>query len=101
MKAAASAMVVATFLGALTFVVVYLGRNWRQSAIGRNVMAFMAVITVVSGLAVSSIIFGQQWPYRDLIRALCWGAVAVTIWWRVVLLLRVPRHRQSDADPPG
>lgn len=101
MKAAASAMVVATFLGALTFVVVYLGRAWRQTAIGRNVMAFMMVITLVSGLGVASIVFGQSWPYRDLIRALAWGAVAATVWWRVVLLIRVPRHRQTDEDPPG
>lgn len=101
MRSAANVTVIATFAGAVAFVLIYFRRNWRATAIGRNVMALMSVIALVSGLAVSSIIFGQRWPFRDLIRALCWGAVAATIWWRVVLLIRVPRHRQPDEDPPG
>lgn len=89
-RALADAMVIATFLGALVFVIAYLHRNWRSTAIGRNVMALMAIIAIVSALAVSSIVFGHNWPARDLIRALAWGSVAGAVWWRVVLLWHTP-----------
>ncbi len=91
-KFLADAMVWATFAGAVLFVAVYLRRNWRSSAVGRNVMIFMVVIALVSGLAVSSLVFGREWPLRDLIRAIAWGMVAGVIWWRNALLLRTPRH---------
>ena len=74
-----NAAVVATFLGALVFVALYAWRTrgaWRGSSVGRNVMALMAVILIVSALAVSAIIWGTDWPYRNLIRMAAWGAVA-------------------------
>jgi len=89
--------VIATALGALVFVISYawLTRNaWRRSAVGQNVMALTAVILVVSLLAVSAIMFGIDWPARNAIRAGAWWAVAVIVWWRVVLLFRAqPRDR--------
>lgn len=98
MKLLSDAAVIATFLGALTFVVLYLGRSWRRTAVGVNVLVLMSVITVVSALAVATIFFGRDWPFRDLIRALAWGAVAATIWWRVVLLLRTPKHHRVEPE---
>lgn len=88
----ANAAVIATALGALAFVILYgwSARGvWRTSRIGRNVMALMVVILAVSCLAVASIVWGTDWPYRNQIRAVSWSAVAGCIWWRVVLLYRV------------
>lgn len=105
MRVLANLMVWATFAGALVFVAVYLGRNWKTTAVGRNVMVFMFVIMIVSGLAVSSLVFGRDWPYRDLIRALAWGMVAAVIWWRNLLLIGTPRRRndagEDDTPPMG
>lgn len=94
-----NAAVIATAVGALVFVVSYavLTRGaWRSTVVGKNVMTLMVVITVVSALAVSAIVFGTDWPHRDLIRTAAWGAVAASVWWRVVILFRVQR-----GDPAG
>lgn len=89
--------IVATFLGALVFVVAYAWRTrgaWSRSAVGRNVMALMAVILVVSALGVTASFWGTDWPHRNVIRLAVWSAVAAVVWWRVVILFRV-QHRQE------
>jgi hypothetical protein len=90
-----NAIIVATALGAFTFCVAYAWRTrgaWRGSTVGINVMAFMAAILAVSCLAVAGIIWGTNWPHREVIRGAAWGLIAVCIWWRVAILLRV-QHR--------
>ena len=87
--------VVATMAGALVFVAAYAWRTrgaWRDTAVGQNVMALMAVILIVSALAVSAIVWGTAWPHRNLIRFAAWASVAAVVWWRVALLLRI-QHR--------
>lgn len=91
-----NAAVIATTLGALVFVVFYAWRTrgaWRDSAVGRNVMALMAVILVVSALGVTTIVWGFDWPYRNAVRFIAWGLVAVCVWWRVVILWRIQHRR--------
>lgn len=93
-----NAAVVASALGALVFVASYAWRThgaWRATAVGRNVMALMAVILIVSALAVAGIVWGRDWPHRDLIRFVAWSAVAVCVWWRVVILYRVQHRKDS------
>jgi hypothetical protein len=92
-----NAAVIATMLGSLVFVAAYSWRTrgaWRDSAVGQNVMTFMASVLVVSSLAVASIIWGTDWPHRNLIRTLAWGLIAACIWWRVVILFRI-QHRDG------
>jgi hypothetical protein len=92
----ANAAVVATFAGAFVFVALYAWRTrgaWRVTAVGRNVMALMSVILVVSALAVAAIIWGTDWPYRNAVRFVAWSAVAVCVWWRVVILWRIQHRR--------
>lgn len=88
----ANAAVVATALGALVFVVLYAWTTrgaWRTTPMGKHVMTFTAVIFAVSSLAVASIVWGTDWPYRNVIRTVAWSAVAFCLWWRVLLLYRV------------
>lgn len=103
LKLLTSAMVIATFLGAVVFVLVYLRRNWHSSAVGLNLMAFGVVIAIESGLAVSTLIWGTQWANRDIIRVASWALISATMWWRVVLLFttRPPRAapREDDRGP--
>lgn len=84
-----------TAAGALVFVVVYAWTTrgaWRDSAVGRNVMTFMSAIMIVSALAVAGIIWGTDWPHRNLIRTVAWGSIAACIWWRVAILIRVQQR---------
>ncbi len=95
----ANAAIVATALGALVFVVSYAattGGMWRKSAVGRNAMSLMAAILAVSLLAVAGIVFGTDWPHRELIRTASWGVIAATIWHRVWVLYRVQHPERSD-----
>lgn len=98
--------ILATFAGALVFVASYawLTRGaWRRTPVGVNVMTLMAVITIVSSLAVIGIFAGRDWPGRDLIRGLAWSAVAACIWWRVALLRRAQKSapRNPAPEPPS
>lgn len=96
-----SAAVVATFLGALVFVLAYgwsTRGQWKATIMGKHIMIFMVVILTVSMLAVLTIFFGTSWPHRDLIRTLAWGAVASVIWWRVALLFRA---QAAPLTPPA
>lgn len=87
-----NAAIIATALGALVFVCSYAWRTrgaWRDSVVGMNVMAFMASVLVVSALAVVAIVFGTDWPGRELVRGAAWSLIGACIWWRVVILYRV------------
>lgn len=99
----ADAAVIATALGALVFVVSYAWSTrgaWRDSAIGQNVMALTSVILLVSCLAVAAVIWGTDWPARNLIRTLAWGSIAACIWWRVFLLYRAQHPTRPPESTP-
>jgi hypothetical protein len=92
-----NAAIIATFTGALVFVASYAWRTrgaWRSTAVGRNVMAMMSVILIVSALGVAAIIWGTNWPHRNTIRFVAWSLVAAVVWWRVVILWRI-QHRKE------
>jgi hypothetical protein len=87
--------IILTALGAVVFVASYAWTTrgaWRDSTVGLNVMTFMAVIAVVSSLAVAAIFFGTNWPGREVVRGVAWSLVGACIWWRVFILYRV-QHR--------
>jgi VIT1/CCC1 family predicted Fe2+/Mn2+ transporter len=91
------AAIIATALGALVFVVSYAWvtrGGWKDSAVGLNIMSFMAAVLVVSLLATASIVWGTNWPNRNIIRTAAWSLIAACIWWRVVILFRV-QHRSD------
>lgn len=93
-RAIGDVLLVSGFLGALVFVVVYLRSPWWTTAHGRNVMAMMAVIMILLGLATATAVFGLQYPARDVIRVIGFGALSAVVWWRVVILIRTQRRDQ-------
>lgn len=96
------AAIIFTAAGALAFVVAYAlttGGAWHRSVVGINVMSFMASIAVVSALAVAGVIWGTDWPGRDVIRTVAWGLIGTCIWWRVVILFRVQRQGRDPEAP--
>jgi predicted TIM-barrel fold metal-dependent hydrolase len=96
-----NAAVILTAAGALVFVLAYAVTTrgaWRRSMVGVNVMTLMAAITIVSALAVAGIVWGSNWPHRDVIRTAAWGSIGACIWWRVLILFRV-QHADNDTTP--
>ncbi len=84
-----NAAIYATAAGALVFVAAYARfAPWRSTVMGWHVMTFMGVILVVASLAVIATVFGTAWPFRNVVRAGAWYAVAAVIWWRIWLLIR-------------
>lgn len=94
-----NAAIIATFAGALVFVVSYAWSTrggWRRTVMGKHVMTFMSAILAVSMLAVAGVVWGTDWPYRDAIRTAAWGSIAAVIWHRVWLLYRVQHQDRAD-----
>lgn len=77
--------------GGLAFVVLYGwgSRGWHRTAVGRNLMAMGAALTVLLGLSLAS------WLVR--LPPALWlggmGALDLVLWWRVVILWRIQRSR--------
>lgn len=96
------AAIIATALGALVFVISYAWvtrGGWKDSTMGRHVMTFMAAILIVCTLAVIGVVWGTDWPNRNIIRTAAWALIGACIWWRVALLYRV-QHHGDDATRP-
>lgn len=89
LKAMSITLVIVTFVGACAFCAVYARRHWR-TPIGWNIMAMAVVIAIETGLAIVALLFGADWPARDLIRALAWTLIAGVLWWRVALVAWPP-----------
>lgn len=92
-RAVGDVLLASGFLGAAVFVAVYLRSPWWRSAHGRNVMAMMAVIMILLGLATATALFGFRYPARDVIRLVAFAALSAVVWWRVVILVRTQRGR--------
>jgi hypothetical protein len=72
------ALVVISFIEFGAFVVFYaLFSPWWRSPAGRSVMMLVAVLAATLGLACLTILFGFQWPARELLRTAIFGAVAL------------------------
>lgn len=93
----ANLFMVETFLAAAAFCAVYMRRNWQRTAVGWNLMAFGVVLLIETGLAVSTLFLGVQWPYRDWVRAFAWALVGGVMTWRVALLFTT--HPPPTVDP--
>lgn len=99
-RVAPGVLVIATFLGALTFVAVYLRRHWR-TPVGYNLMALAVVLLIETALGIAAIIWGVNWPARDQIRIGAWALVAWVIWWRVGLLFAAGLGAGATAPTDG
>lgn len=76
------------FVGWLLFAVLYGAlAPWWRSSIGRNMLVLAAVLAVTLGLVSLQLMFGIEWPARDWVRLAIFGAVALTGWHRLLVLL--------------
>lgn len=78
---------------ALLFCITYSRVNWRASAIGRHMMAFMMICSVILMMACLPILFGENYIGEDEVRLFAWVLINFIFWWRFLVLLRVVLRR--------
>jgi hypothetical protein len=71
-------------------VVLHLRVPWRSSAMGRHLMAYMAVMAAVLVLGVVRIVLGDSWWFQ-LIRLVTFIGVPIVMSWRVWLQVKAQR----------
>lgn len=78
--------------GCVSFIVAYwILADWRSSALGRNVMAFMVVSAVLLGIGTVRAFFPVFDPFLDWIRLGGYIAIGYVVWRRFYLLLVAQR----------
>lgn len=71
--------------------------EWRSSDMGRHIMVFMGVITLILTyvmvvyLTSNSVVGG----YRAWVRVMFYGALGWVGWWRVMILIRTQRESRQ------
>jgi hypothetical protein len=91
-------------LGCVAFVVAYhILAEWRRTALGRNVMAFMAVAGILLTIGVARAFFDLS-HYLEWIRLGAYVMIAYIVWRRFYLLLKAQRvidgEEKTDDDNP-
>lgn len=98
----ANVLLCAAALGCYAFVLAYhVLADWRASALGRNVMAFMAVAAVMLSLAVVRAFVQPSDHVLNVARLVAYGIVGAIVWHRVWLLFRYShegRDEEHDDD---
>lgn len=84
-----------------TFVVWYAGTTWKDTPMGRHLMAFMSVECVVLLYVLFANFIEVPAGVRLWVRFLSFGAVAAVGWWRVWLALKTQRAGREGRLPPG
>lgn len=91
MRTAGIVLEAAGFLGCLLFVLLYaIGSDWRRSALGQNLMAKTALLGLLFGLGLLSLVS----PIPPWIGLVFLAALDVVLYWRVWILWRI-QHGQS------
>lgn len=90
MRTAIIAEVIASFVPAAAFVVLYAARSpWWRSGMGRHLMAFVGTLVVLLGLVLLGWIVG---PLPRIVWVVGLAPLPVVVWWRLWLLLRAQRR---------
>lgn len=97
MHTATTVLVCTAALGALVFVIRYLLTSWFSTPMGRHAMAFMVVVLIVLGLAVSYELFGD-WLGQDTARLISYSMINAVLWWRVYLLFSGQHAARKRGD---
>jgi len=99
MKLLGDVLFIANFIGFLMFSVLYsIVARWWENPAGRNVFAFMALLTGLFGLGVIALILGPETfaIHRNFLRVVCYGSLLAVVVWRIVLLFRVQLNAYAD-----
>jgi hypothetical protein len=80
---------------AVLFPAMYASRsNWRATAPGRSLMQLAVALAVVMLLIVATMLFGNDYLFRDWIRFLAYGFLVTSLWRQVFTLARAQNVQQ-------
>lgn len=84
-------------LPAVLYVVVYSRSPWSRSMVGRDLMALSVVMALALALAAARAYLGPDWTGRQILRVGIYVVLAVVLWHRLILLVRIQRHPDPQA----
>jgi hypothetical protein len=101
-QTAGNVLLVLTAIPAVLSVLAYSRVPWWRTEIGRHLMAYMAIVALLTLLGVVRIVFGPPW--FDTLRTALFALFPVVTWWRLTLIVkeqretRARRGRRAAAD---
>lgn len=73
------------------YVLVYLTRPWWTTNAGRALMVKAWGNVILVDLALATLILGEDYPGRGVIRVIGMAAFTVGVWYLLIVLVRTPR----------
>jgi hypothetical protein len=89
-ETAGNVLLVAVAVPAVLCVLAYARVPWWRTEIGRHLMAFMAIVALLTCLGVVRIVFHPAW--FDALRTALFALFPVVVWWRFLLILKEQRE---------
>lgn len=80
------------------FVVLYSFRNWRSNAYGRALMYSKLSLVALVDLSLTTALFGPEWPGRELVRVLLFGAILASQTRLLVLLIKLGKIKNRRSQ---
>lgn len=72
------------------FPLIYLFRPWRTTPQGRALMLKAWGNLILIDLIVATLVFGEDYPFRDVLRVIGFGTFAGGLWYLFLTLMRAP-----------
>lgn len=98
----ATALIIIAAPAATMFPIVYWFRPWRQSQIGRALMVKATGMALLIDITIAYYAFGDDYPFRHLVRVIIYGLITLGIWWQFLAMLRAGKreddHNKRTAD---
>lgn len=79
------------------YVALYLTRPWWTTNAGRALMVKAWGNVILIDLALATLIFGEDYPGRAVIRVIGMAAFTTGVWYLLIVLVRTPRYDRSTS----
>lgn len=89
-------LVVIAAVAVNVYPLLYLTRRWWVTAAGRAVMVKAWGNLILIDMALAVLIFGADYPGRDVVRVVGMTVFTVGVWYLLVVLLRTPKRQHHD-----
>lgn len=96
---------IAATVAANAFIILYsLLARWWRNALGWNIFSFMLAVALILDHSVITLLW-RDYPGRIIVRAFLFTALAVVMWWRVIILIFVQvlmaKKKDDSPEPPS
>lgn len=78
------------------YVAMYLTRPWWTTSAGRALMVKAWGNVILIDLALATLIFGEDYPGRSVIRVIGMAAFTTGVWYLLIVLIKTPRYERRE-----